>query len=166
MDYRGVGFRVRDYKAEVWLFLLAQQAAHTPAWLAAARHDWHIQATAGFNGCVSSLLDAHLGSDPDREATVVDLSERVLKRLTAWSPAIPKEIVNSFGTGGTTEPFQIDVPTGPLLACGHAFVRLLNGDRPPRMGALTSSTSPGTSSAHAVGKGPGCLPSAPVRSTT
>jgi hypothetical protein len=128
LDYRGIGYWVRDAQAEVWLYLLAQQTPDAPAWLAAARRDWHTQATAGFNGCVSSCLDDHLGSDPDRVATVIDLSERVLTQLAAWSPAIPKDVVNSFGIVGS---FQADLPIGPLLTCGRAFVRLLNGDRPP-----------------------------------
>lgn len=65
MQYRGSGFWVRDYQAEVWLYLLAQQAqamADAPLWLAAAGRDWHAQATVGFMGCVSSCLDEHLGT--------------------------------------------------------------------------------------------------------
>ena len=134
MDYRGSGFWVRDYQAEVWLYLLAQQAramAGAPPWLAAAGSDWHAQATVGFTGCVSSCLDEHLGTNPDRVALAIDLSERVLQRLAEWSPAIPEKIVNSFGTGGEGEPFTADVAVGPLLACGRAFISLLRGELPP-----------------------------------
>ncbi|MEU4623261.1 hypothetical protein AB0G04_25225 [Actinoplanes sp. NPDC023801] len=134
MDYRGSGFWVRDYQAEVWLYLLAQEAGRmspAPAWLAGARADWETHATAGFMGCVSSRLDDHLGTEPDRVAVVLDLSERVLQRLREWSPAIPKDLVNSFGTGGDPESFSSDLDTGPILACGHAFVRLLRGEFPP-----------------------------------
>ncbi len=123
MDYRGSGFWVRDYQAEVWLYLLAHQAqlmADAPAWLADARSDWYAQATIGFMGCVSSCLDDHLGSDPDRVTLTQELSEQALQRLIAWSPPIPKEIVNSFGTGGYPESFTTDLATGPLLACGRA----------------------------------------------
>lgn len=134
MDYGGSGFWVRDYQAEVWLYLLAQEAkvvTDAPAWLAAARDDWEAQATAGFMGCVSSCLDDHLGTEPDRVALALDLSERVLQRLLAWSPAIPKDEVNSFGTGGEQEPFDSDLRTDPVLACGRAFVGLLRGELPP-----------------------------------
>jgi hypothetical protein len=92
LDYRGSGFWVRDYQAETWLYLLAQQAQATacpPPWLAAAATDWHEQATTGFTGCVSSCLEDHLGTDPDRVAVTVSLSERALERLSRWSPAIP-----------------------------------------------------------------------------
>ncbi|MFI6020880.1 hypothetical protein ACIBCP_24960 [Streptomyces sp. NPDC051287] len=101
MDCCGSGFWVRDYQAEVWLYLLAQEAktvVDAPAWLAHARKDWEIQAAAGFMGCISSCLDKHLGSDPDRVALAVHLSEHVVQRLLTWAPAIPKDLVNSFGT--------------------------------------------------------------------
>ncbi|SBT45718.1 hypothetical protein [Micromonospora auratinigra] len=134
LEYRGSGFWVRDYQAEVWLYLLAQeaeQAAAAHGWLTEARDDWHMQATAGFMGCVSSCLDEHLAGAPDRVAVVLDLSERVLQRLRDWSPAVPKDLVNSFGTGGEQETFDADLSTGPLLACGRAFVSLLRGEFPP-----------------------------------
>lgn len=134
MAYRGSGFWVRDYQAEVWLYLLAQEARSipdAPGWLASACADWETQATAGFMGCVSSGLDDHLGTEPDRVALAIDLSERALRRLRDWSPAIPKDLVNSFGTGGQPDSFDSDLPTGPLLACGRAFVSLLRGEFPP-----------------------------------
>lgn len=134
MGYRGSGFWVGDYQAEVWLYLLARQAqamADAPPWLAAAESDWRAQATVGFMGCVSSCLDEHLGTDPDRVAVAIALSERALQRLTEWSPAIPKKIVNSFGTGGQEESFTTDLAVGPLLACGRAFISLLRGELPP-----------------------------------
>jgi hypothetical protein len=134
MDYRGSGFWVRDYQAEVWLYLLAQEAEaipDAPGWLAGARADWEIQATAGFMGCVSSHLDEHVAAEPERVALALDLSERVLRRLRGWSPAIPKDLVNSFGTGGQQDSFDSDLPVDPLLACGRAFTSLLREEFPP-----------------------------------
>jgi hypothetical protein len=105
--------------------------ADAPRWLAAAGNDWHTQATVGFMGCVSSSLDEHLQTDPARVAVAIDLSERALQQLTVWSPAIPKEIVNSFGTGGEEESFTTDLDVGPLPACGRVFISLLRGELPP-----------------------------------
>src|SRR5581483_4911964 len=93
MDYRDSGFWVKDFQAEVWLYLLAQEAAtvpDAPVWLTEAGADWQVQATAGFMGFVSSCLDERLGTHAERVAAVLDLSHRVLHRLDAWSPAIPK----------------------------------------------------------------------------
>jgi hypothetical protein len=134
LEYRDAGFWVRDYQAEVWLYLLAQQAramADAPPWLAAAASDWHTQATVGFMGCVSSRLDEHLQADPGRVAVAIDLSERAFQRLTEWSPAIPMQVANSFGTGGQEEAFTTDLAVGPVLACGRFFTSLLRGEIPP-----------------------------------
>ena len=134
LAYRDAGFWVSDYQAEVWLYLLAQQAramADAPPWLAAAAGDWHAQATVGFMGCVSSCLDEHLQTDPGRVAVAIDLSERALQQLTKWSPAIPRNVANSFGTGGQEESFTTDLAVGPLLACGRAFISLLRGELAP-----------------------------------
>jgi len=134
MAYGDSGFWVRDYQAEVWLYLLAQQAgvmADAPVWLDAARADWNTQATAGFMGCVSSCLDEHVGSDPERVTVVLSLAEQALHQLVEWSPAIPEDVVNSFGTGGEQESFTTDLATDPLLACGRAFISLLRGELPP-----------------------------------
>ncbi|MFJ5549163.1 hypothetical protein [Streptomyces sp. NPDC093225] len=133
MDYRGSGFWVRDEQAEVWLYLLAQEAkavADGPEWLARACGDWEMQATTGFVGFVSAGLDEHLGTDPARVALALHLSERVLRRLLAWAPAIPVDLVNSYGTGGADEGFHTDLPVAPLLACGRAFTGLLRGELP------------------------------------
>ncbi|MCQ8186780.1 hypothetical protein [Streptomyces rugosispiralis] len=134
MFYRGSGFWVRDSQAEVWLYLLAQEAKAVAApaeWLVAAREDWELQATVGFVGFVSSRLDDHVGTHPDRVALTLELSERVLRRLLAWSPAIPKDVANSFGTGGPGSLFLQDPPTDSFLACGRAFISLLRGEFPP-----------------------------------
>jgi hypothetical protein len=50
LEYRDAGFWVSEYRAEVWLYLMAQQAqtmADAPSWLAAAASDWHAQGTVG-----------------------------------------------------------------------------------------------------------------------
>lgn len=134
LGYRDAGFWVKDHQAEAWLHLLAQQAqsiADPPPWLAAAGDDGHLQATAGFMGCVSSCLDEHLQTDPGREAVAIGLSQRALQRLTDWSPAIPGKVVNCFGTGGQEESFTTDLAVGPLPACGRAFISLLRAELPP-----------------------------------
>lgn len=134
MDYRGFGFWARDHQADVWLYLLTQenQGGRGRSRLARRRReDWETQATVGFTGFVSSCLDEHLATDPERTALTLQLSERALQRLLAWSPAIPKDLANCFGTGGPGSRFGGDLPTDPLLACGRAFISLLRGELPP-----------------------------------
>ncbi|MFK0160865.1 hypothetical protein ACIQVK_53670 [Streptomyces sp. NPDC090493] len=141
MDYRERGFWSRDFQAEVYLYLLSNEVAAVadrPAWLDAARADWQSQATTGFMGCVSSCLDEHLGVDPDRVSTVLVLSQRVRQRLVQWAPAIPKDVVNAFGTGGETESFNKDLDTTLLLKFADAFINLLRGEIPAEPGTSTA----------------------------
>jgi len=131
MEYRERGFWARDFQAEVWLYLLSEEAASVtgrPGWLDVARDDWRIQATAGFMGFVSPRLDEHLQAAPDRVATAVALSERVRERLLQWAPAIPKDVVNGFGTGGGRVFFRRDLDTDLLLKFADAFMALLRGE--------------------------------------
>jgi hypothetical protein len=139
MDYREHGFWARDFQAEVWLYLLSEEAASVterPDWLNAARDDWRIQATVGFMGCVCSCLDEHLGAAPDRVATAVALSERVRERLQQWAPAIPRDLVNGFGTGGESKSFKRDLDTDLLLKFAGAFIALLHGENTGEPGTV------------------------------
>jgi hypothetical protein len=139
MDYREHGFWARDFQAEVWLYLLSEEAASVterPDWLNAARDDWRIQATVGFMGCVCSCLDEHLGAAPDRVATAVALSERVRERLQQWAPAIPRDLVNGFGTGGESKSFKRDLDTDLLLKFADAFIALLHGENTGEPGTV------------------------------
>ncbi|MFC5910346.1 hypothetical protein [Streptacidiphilus monticola] len=133
MDFDGRGFWSRDSLAEVWLYLLAEEAGRVvnpPAWLTNAREDWKLQATGGFIGCVSPGLDKHLAPASDRAAVTLALSERVRHRLMQWRPAIPRAVANSFGAGGEQAYFTTDLDTAPLLAFADAFMRLLRGESP------------------------------------
>jgi hypothetical protein len=133
VDYRGRGFWASDARTELWLSLLHAEAgalASTPRWLAEARTDWGVQATAGFVGCVSPSLDRHLAGEPDREALVLGLAEQVRRQLTEWAPAIPRDVANAFAAGGPGSCFTADVDTSPMLRFADAFIDLL-GSRPP-----------------------------------
>ncbi|WP_280265004.1 hypothetical protein [Nocardia wallacei] len=128
IDYREGGFWCRNSSAELWLYLLSEEAgavADRPTWLAEAGAEWRLQATAA--GGVSPALDKYLGTDPGRVETVVALSDRVSERLHRWSPAIPKEIVNGWGTGGAGTRYCRSVDTAWMLRFGDAFHRLLRG---------------------------------------
>lgn len=129
--YRERGFWARDGQVEVWLYLLSEEAAHVterPAWLDAAQDHWRFQATTGITGAVSACLDEHLGVAPDRVAAVVALSERARARLLRWAPAIPKDVVNGFGTGGEGSYFAGDLDTDYILRFADAFIALLRGE--------------------------------------
>ncbi|WP_280362258.1 hypothetical protein [Nocardia wallacei] len=129
IDFRGGGFWCRDESAELWLHLLSAEIdadPDRPAWLAEAGAEWRRQASV--TGSVRPALDKYLGSDPGRVATVVELSERVRDRLHGWTPAIPQEVVNGWGTGGGAARYCRNVDTVWLLRFAEVFVRLLRGE--------------------------------------
>jgi hypothetical protein len=129
-EYRGAGFWSRDAKIELWLYLLAEEIRRLddpPAWLRAAAEDWHTQATAGMNGCVSAGLDQHIPT-PERAAVVQELAERALAGLRARGEVLPAGWLNSLGTGGPGASFTQDCPAEVFSPVAQAFIRLLRGE--------------------------------------
>jgi hypothetical protein len=119
-DYGGRGFWARDSVVELWLNELVaviDASVATPAWLRKARDWWWIQASAGLTGSVSVGMDQHLAGDRDRESLFLDLVRRVGERIASYGPAIPADVANSFGIGGSGAVYLADVDTRPL----HAF---------------------------------------------
>jgi hypothetical protein len=128
--YRGYGFWAPDNKVEVWLYLLCleiDRRSDAPQWLRDARFDWHHQASAGFDGCVSASLDRHVGEDPDRRGQLLAVAIAATGRLMSYGPMISKEVLNSFGVGGGAS-FTQDQPSNVFRPVADAFVALLRGD--------------------------------------
>lgn len=127
--WRGGGFWVRDGALEVWLHLLAQRVRadpDTPDWLRRAGEHWHEHAHVGFIGCVDAGLDEYVGEDAERAARVLALCREVCEQVARdWAPAVPADVLNSFGLPGT---FERDVDVAVFAQVGHAFCGLLAGD--------------------------------------
>jgi hypothetical protein len=129
-EYRGSGFWSRDTKIELWLYLLSQEVQRLeapPAWLRAAAEHWHIQATAGMNGCVCAELDTH-APNPERAAMVLELAETALAGLRARGEILSVAWLNELGLGGPDDYFTKDVPTAVFTPVGEALVQLLRGE--------------------------------------
>jgi hypothetical protein len=123
-------FWARDSTVELWLYLLTQtiDARHEPPpWLRHARDDWHLQATAGMVGCVSANFDRHLAHNPAREAVLLALLGDLRDRIAAYGPAIPVDVVNSFGTGGPRSSYLGDADTAVLHRFTDAVTGLVRG---------------------------------------
>jgi hypothetical protein len=131
IDYRGRGFWTRDAKIELWLYVLCIEINHAddvPDWLLQVRDEWYIQATAGAVGCVSPSLDQHLGNDNQRVARLLALNDRARRRLMAYSPTIPRGVLNAFGIGGPGAEYPDDVDPAVFLPVADAFTALLRGE--------------------------------------
>lgn len=129
-DYRGRGFWARDSVLELWLFVLSLEidgASQTPPWLLNARDDWRLQATVGFQGCVSASLDEHLGDDTSRVSLLLCVAASARRRLLDYGPVVPRRVLNSFGLGGGGT-FQADLDPAVVLPVAEAFTALLQGE--------------------------------------
>jgi hypothetical protein len=85
VDYRGCGFWTRDAALETILGLIVvdlQPLSKSNDTLSAVLDWWTLQATAGFNGCVSPSLDEKL-ADPSLRPVVSAGLRRVLAGLPA-----------------------------------------------------------------------------------
>jgi hypothetical protein len=117
--FRERGFWSQDATLEVWLILLAQQAAkrQQQTWLVEAAENWHRQGTLGFIGCVSAGLDEIATSD-DRIAIVIELSHRALAYLLDQGDTLSLAFLNSFEAGGSGALFTRDLPTEMFTRIG------------------------------------------------
>ena len=82
--FGGHGFWSRDGFVEDWLQQLIGEIdglSTRPEWLVRARDHWHLQSTAGFNGCVDCSFDELL-SEQSRRDLVLELALRVLERAS------------------------------------------------------------------------------------
>lgn len=132
MDFRGNGFWCNDSGVELWLYLVCAEIDRLesrPAWLDEARQWWFGHATFGASGAVISDFDGHLGEDADRIALTLELAGRARRRVEAYGEAIPKDEVNSWGTGGKGSYFRGDVDTAWLLGEFDLFSALLRGEQ-------------------------------------
>lgn len=138
-EYKDRGFWSADSYVQLLLFMLQQEIDSMPAapdWLRKIQSDWHDEATNGVRGMVTPDLDGHLGTDPERIKIALTLASQVGQRLVEYAPAIPRDVVNTFGTGvysPTDEPraFLADVPTDVLISDIDKVIALLSGGPVP-----------------------------------
>jgi hypothetical protein len=133
-EFNGKGFWTRDIFLEVWLGALVQEIDHLSSpseWLTLIRPYWHLQATAGFLGCVSPDLD-RLVTTYEEKHLLIALSEQAITTLAAYGNVIPCDILNAMTLDETISPheeyFAVDVPPKPFLRVGSTFIQLLKGE--------------------------------------
>jgi hypothetical protein len=126
------GFEASDAQLEIWLLLLVAEIDRLPSpppWLAEARQEWHLQATAGFGFGVMPGLDLVVTDTARREA-VLDLSNKALARLRGHGEVMTKDQLNALtqeSGGGFTE----DLKTEVFTRVGEYWVKLLEGELKP-----------------------------------
>ncbi len=151
IEFNGKGFWTRDAYLEVWLGALVQEIDHLPSlseWLTLLRQEWHLQATAGFSGCICPDLD-RLVTTPEEKRLLIALSEQVVTTLAAYGNVIPCDVLNALTIDETIvsreEDFTVDAPSAPFLRVGRAFIQLLKGELTTTVGnkdAYVGANSP------------------------
>jgi hypothetical protein len=127
-DFKGNGFWARDGQVEVWLYLLVEEInliKDAPSWLKKLQEEWHIQATVGFNGCVTAGLDESIDTEEKRKYILV-LSESALEKLRSQGPELTVKAEYSYGADGPdTICNAVDYRIHEAYAV--EFINLLNG---------------------------------------
>jgi hypothetical protein len=129
VEWKGRGFEAADASLSVWLELLVREIRaieDAPAWLRDAADDWHLQATAGFGFGVEPALD-RIVVDDERRHAIIEISERVLTSLDAWSDPVSADFLNELEVGGPDGFFPSDLPVEMFRRVGRYFVKLLEG---------------------------------------
>jgi hypothetical protein len=101
-DFRGNGFWARDGQVEVWLYLLVEEITlieNAPSWLKKLQEEWHIQATVGFNGCVTAGLDESIDTEEKRKC-IISICKSVLEKVRNQGPELTVKAEYSYGAGG------------------------------------------------------------------
>ncbi len=129
IDFRGKGFEASDCHIEIWLALMVDEIDkldQPPDWLHEVRDVWATQARAGFGYGVMPDLDRFV-TDSTRRDLLVSLGRRALAHLATLGEVIPRDVLNSFHTGGPTSTFTEDAQAAPFRRTGEYFLKLLDG---------------------------------------
>ncbi|WP_067177670.1 hypothetical protein [Microtetraspora niveoalba] len=128
IEYRERGFWSVDAYVQIWLHLMWLEAGaypEAPGWLAEARDYWRLQATDDAYGAWrGARLDEYVGDDPDRMAVVLNLVERVNRRVSSFGPAVPDEVLAPCGYAGSSGLIN----SSAIAMCGDAVAGLLKGE--------------------------------------
>jgi hypothetical protein len=134
VDYRGRGFWTRDAALETVLGLLVAELEPLSGdhALRVVLDQWSLQATAGFNGCVSAELDANL-AEPTLPSVVAAGIRRMLDRLPAdglvnAGDAVFMQRAISVGSGGPCRSPSALAPWVTQVA--KTLLELIEGDLP------------------------------------
>lgn len=133
--FRDKHVNARDYKFEVWLFLLGRMISEindAPAWLRETGAAWFELARSPPNGCMDPELEKHLDT-PEKVARFASLCDDGLERLSCFGAAVPAGFLNELCEARGDEGFQKDLDTAMLLEFGRALKRLVNGEQADRV---------------------------------
>lgn len=125
VEFGDHGLWVSDAHIELWLYLISTEVDRMdapPGWLLQAREYWLEMAVAGTHGVVMPDFDTHLDKDEERVRIVLELHDRVRRRIESYGEKLPREAADGIPwfTGG--------YPTEDLAQPFGDIERLLRGE--------------------------------------
>ncbi|XGV97485.1 MAG: hypothetical protein ACAF41_32790 [Leptolyngbya sp. BL-A-14] len=131
VSFRGKHICAKDFKIEVWLFLLVReidQLPEIPSWLREARDFWYQEATLSINGCLDPDLDRFLLND-ERLGLIQKLCQSVHETLLTHGNKVSKDFLNQLCGCDPLCSFQVDNDTELYLRFSRALHTLLEGNQ-------------------------------------
>ncbi len=131
--FRCKGFWISIGALEIWLHLLAhqiEQMSEVPVWLKEFGDAADRAAKSTAVQYLMPELDRYL-IDDDRISTIKSLiTGTVASTMHEFRSAIPKSVLNSWGTGGGVRhsTFNADLPTWKVARIAAAYARLIAGE--------------------------------------
>ncbi|MBC7970933.1 MAG: hypothetical protein H7Z11_12565 [Verrucomicrobia bacterium] len=135
VSLRGKHICAKDFKVQVWLFLLVREIDNMPEiefWLKEARDFWQEEATLFINGCLDPELERFL-TDNERLKLTHKLCQSVHENLLAHGNKISKDFLNQLCGCKPPCDFQIDNDTELYLRFSRALLKLLEGNQMQEM---------------------------------
>jgi hypothetical protein len=134
VGFKEKGFWAHDSSLEIWLEALVKEITHMsplPKWASLIKERWHIQAVAGFNGCINTDLDSLIAND-EQKNILISLSERTIETLTSYGKLIPADTLDAMLADARKKEFHSrftrSAPSENFIAVGRAFILLLKGE--------------------------------------
>lgn len=121
--------RSKDYKVEVWLFLVVEKVTNRleqEPWLKEAMVHWREQAELSINGCIDPDFDKYLVNEHHIEV-MKEICTSIQNDLSNFGKVVPKEYLNDLC--GYEPPFDIkqDNESELYLSYGQKLLDLLSG---------------------------------------
>jgi len=130
-SFREKHIRSKDYKVEVWLFLIAKKFdawVDNEFWLTEAIKHWKEQADLSLNGCIDPDLDAYL-IDDYRVEILKEICASIQADLSGFGEMIPKEYLNDLCNYKPPYEIKHDNESELYLSYGRKLLDLLSGNQ-------------------------------------
>lgn len=129
--YKNKHIRSKDFKIEVWLFLLVEKSSSLTreyGWLTEAIENWKETAENPINGCMDPEFERFL-TDTDKEEAFIELCSSIIEDLESFGEYVPKAYINKLCAYKPPYDVKVDNDTELYLSYGRRLVALISGNQ-------------------------------------